>query len=127
MKMSRTVKEQAPRGAETAVSTMKQTKPAESGTAELYGTHQVADGVVFVAFYPQARTVQVAGDFNNWQPEKTPMRKISSSGTWEVKLALAKGTYRYRFVVDGHWQQDPHNKMTEPNPYGGLNSVLKVN
>jgi hypothetical protein len=41
-------------------------------------------------------------------------------------MSLSKGVYRYRLVVDGRWQHDPNNDMTEPNPYGDLNSVLKV-
>jgi len=100
-------------------------KPADINTADFYGVHQLEDGVMFVASYPQAHCVQLAGDFNNWQPEKTPMQK-TASGTWQIKLPLAKGIYRYRLVVDGRWQHDPYNKMTEPNPYGELNSVLKV-
>jgi len=93
--------------------------------ADFYGVHQIDGGVIFVAFYPQARCVQLAGDFNNWQPDKSPMQK-TAGGTWEFKLSLAKGTYRYRLVVDGRWQHDPYNKVTEPNPYGELNSVVKV-
>ena len=111
---------------QSGVSTMAMpNKSACTTTEELYGVRQVSDGVIFAACFPQARTVQVAGDFNNWQPQGTPMQKIGSD-TWQIKLRLAKGVYRYRLVVDGHWQQDPCNKMTEPNPYGGLNSVLKV-
>jgi len=124
MKISKMLKEKASKGMGTAVATISETKPA--GTTEFYGAHQVAGGVTFVAFYPQARTVQLAGDFNNWRPEKNPMQKIGD-GTWQAKLSLAKGVYRYRLVVDGRWQHDPYNKMTEPNPYGELNSVLKVN
>jgi hypothetical protein len=28
--------------------------------------------------------------------------------------------------VDGKWQHDPHNDSTEVNPYGELNSVIRV-
>jgi 1,4-alpha-glucan branching enzyme len=80
---------------------------------------------MLVASFPQAKAVSVAGDFNNWQPEKTPMQK-AADGAWQVKINLTKGTYRYRLVVDGRWQQDPHNSKAEPNPYGELNSVLEV-
>ncbi len=125
MKISRIIKEKAPRRIGTAVSIIEGKKSAETGTAEFYGVHQVADGVMFVAFYPQASTVQVAGDFNDWQPEKSPMQNIGDSN-WQIKIPLARGTYRYRLVVDGHWQRDPHNQMTELNPYNELNSVVKV-
>jgi chromosome partitioning protein len=89
------------------------------------GPCQVGDSVIFVASYPQANTVQIAGDFNNWQPEKTSMKK-TGDGTWQARIPLVKGTYHYRFVIDGHWEHDPHNEAREPNPYGGVNSVLKV-
>ena len=94
--------------------------------AEFYGVSQDKDGVTFSALFPKAGTVQIAGDFNDWQPGRTPMHKIDESGTWRTRLNLAPGTYRYRLVVDGQWQQDPFNEKTEPNPYGDLNSVLHV-
>ena len=48
------------------------------------------------------------------------------SGKWLLQLPVEKGTYRYRLVVDGQWQQDPYNRMTEMNPYGEMNSILHV-
>jgi len=89
------------------------------------GPCQVGDSVIFVASYPDANVVQIAGDFNDWQPGKTPMTK-AGNGTWQTRVPLAKGTYRYRLVVDGKWQHDPHNDSTEVNPYGELNSVIRV-
>jgi len=97
----------------------------ERQAGETYGVQQVEDGVIFTARCPAAVTVQLAGDFNNWQPQQTPMRKVGD-GVWKIKLPLSAGSYRYRLVVDGQWQHDPHNKATEPNPYGELNSVLQV-
>jgi len=94
--------------------------------AQFYGIRQVDGAVVFVTLYPRAETVQLAGDFNNWQPEQTPMVKAGENGIWQVKLPLVKGKYRYRLVVDGQWQQDPYNENTEINPYGELNSVVEV-
>jgi 1,4-alpha-glucan branching enzyme len=101
--------------------------PGASGVSATkpLGPCQVGDSVIFVASYPQAKSVQIAGDFNNWQPEKNPMRKTEDNA-WHARIPLVKGVYHYRFVVDGHWQQDPYNEATEPNPYGGMNSVLKV-
>jgi 1,4-alpha-glucan branching enzyme len=70
--------------------------------------------------------VQIAGDFNNWQPSKTPLQKVGKSGVWQTKIKLPAGKYRYRLVVDGQWQQDPYNETTESNPFGGFNSVVEV-
>jgi 1,4-alpha-glucan branching enzyme len=76
--------------------------------------------------YPRAQTVHIAGDFNGWKPEAAPMEKVSDGGNWQIKLPLDKGMYRYRLVVDGQWQQDPYNEMTEVNPFGEFNSILNV-
>ena len=103
-------------------------KPAdtEAKLSDYYGVNQINDAVVFVTLYPRANSVQIAGDFNNWQPKKTPMQKVGESGVWQTKLNLPVGRYRYRLVVDGQWQQDPYNELTESNPFGGFNSVVEV-
>ncbi|MHC4648041.1 MAG: AAA family ATPase [Planctomycetota bacterium] len=98
----------------------------EAKLSDYYGVNQMNDAVVFVTLYPRAGTVQLAGDFNNWQPTETPMEKVGDSGIWKTKLNLASGRYRYRLVVDGQWQQDPYNGLTELNPYGDFNSVVEV-
>ena len=70
--------------------------------------------------------MKIAGDFNGWNPELTEMEKVSEKGKWQLQLPLEKGTYRYRLVVDGQWQQDPYNELTEINPFGDMNSVMYV-
>jgi chromosome partitioning protein len=115
-------------GAESAIATatsMRQARPTVAAPAKPYGPRQIADTVTFLASFPRAKAVLIAGDFNNWKPEKTPMTKIGNDD-WQAKITLSKGVYKYRFVVDGKWQHDPANDMTEANPYGELNSVLKV-
>jgi chromosome partitioning protein len=94
--------------------------------SEYYGVSQINDALVFVTLYPRANNVQIAGDFNNWQPSKSPLQKVGSSGVWQTKMKLPAGKYRYRLVVDGQWQQDPYNEAVESNPFGGLNSVVEV-
>jgi len=94
--------------------------------SDYYGVSQLQDALVFVTLYPRAGSVQIAGDFNNWQPATTPMQRVGDSGVWQAKMKLPHGTYRYRLVVDGQWQQDPYNEKTELNPYGELNSIVEV-
>ncbi len=93
---------------------------------DFYGVHQINGKVVFSTLYPRAQTVQIAGDFNGWNPESTAMEKVSETGKWQLQVPLDKGTYRYRLVVDGQWQQDPYNELVEMNPYGDMNSVMNV-
>jgi chromosome partitioning protein len=94
--------------------------------AEYYGVNQVNDAVAFVTLYPRAQLVQIAGDFNGWQPAKMPMEKVGDNGVWQTSAKLPPGKYRYRLVVDGQWQQDPYNETTELNPFGGYNSIVEV-
>ena len=103
-------------------------KPADISEklSDYYGVNQMGDAVVFVTLYPHAQAVQVAGDFNNWQPSVNPLQKVGPSGIWQAKIKLSPGKYRYRMVVDGQWQQDPYNAQTEMNPFGEFNSVVEV-
>jgi hypothetical protein len=94
--------------------------------SDFYGVSQIGDAVAFVTLYPRANSVHIAGDFNNWQPEKSPLERVGDSGVWQTKIKLPQGKYRYRLVVDGQWQQDPYNELTELNPFGELNSILEV-
>jgi hypothetical protein len=72
-----------------------------------------------------AREVLLAGDFTNW--EKTPIKlRKGDRGAWQATLKLAPGQYHYRFLVDGHWQNDPAASGTCPNPYGSCDCVVKI-
>lgn len=94
--------------------------------SDFYGVTQIDNAVVFVTLYPRAEKVQLAGDFNNWQPDEHVLDKVGDTGVWQMKMKLPSGKYRYRLVVDGQWQQDPYNAHAELNPFGELNSVLEV-
>jgi len=72
-----------------------------------------------------ARTVQLAGSFNNWRPESLEMIPLSP-GKWAKDLRLTPGKYEYRLVVDGQWLADPENRECVSNPFGGQNSVKVV-
>jgi len=75
--------------------------------------------------HPAAESVSIAGAFNGWQPNATPMIALGQ-GRWAKDLALAPGDYEYCLVVDGQWTPDPLATETVPNPFGGVNSVRRV-
>ena len=81
--------------------------------------------VRFEFTHPTASKVCVAGTFNDWHAEAKPMHPLGE-GRWLKETVLPSGTYEYRLVVDGQWIADPLTKETVPNPFGGMNSVLKV-
>jgi len=72
-----------------------------------------------------ARTVCIAGTFNDWHPAVSEMLTMGS-GKWVKDLNLPPGTYEYRFVVDGKWTTDPRCAQTVPNAFGETNSLLIV-
>ena len=100
------------------------TVPTQQKIEEFYGVRQLPDGILFVAHFPSARAVAIAGDFNNWSPER--MNGAKDGETFRALVPLKPGRYRYRLVVDGRWQADPHNVYTEPNPFGELDSIVEV-
>ncbi|MBI3427936.1 MAG: hypothetical protein HY011_33855 [Acidobacteria bacterium] len=75
--------------------------------------------------HEQAQAVFIAGTFNDWNPNTTPMIALGK-GRWGKELALPPGRYEYQLVVDGIWTCDPSAPEQVPNPYGGHNSVLIV-
>jgi len=92
----------------------------------IYGVQTTDAGVVFATFAPGAQQVHVAGDFNNWSPEATPMTQNGREGGFLATLPLPPGRYRYRYIIDGRWVNDPNNQYVESNPYGELDSIVEV-
>ncbi|HNI45841.1 MAG TPA: hypothetical protein PK230_14150, partial [Chitinophagales bacterium] len=45
--------------------------------------------------------VQVAGQFNDWNPANSLLQKEGSE--WQLTLPLANGNYQYQLVADGKW------------------------
>ncbi len=91
----------------------------------VYGVRQNGEEVIFRARHPEAAEIQLAGDFNDWMPHTTPMRRLAD-GDFEARLRLPRGRYRYRLVIDGRWSHDPHNPASEMNDYGEVNSIAEV-
>jgi neopullulanase len=52
----------------------------------------------------QALTIEVAGDFTDWEPEA--MEGPDEDGMWRLSLGeLAPGAYGYKFVYGGLWEE----------------------
>jgi len=79
--------------------------------------------VIFSIMAPEAQCVQLAGDFNSWDPDAHHLERTTDE-KWEIKLNLTPGRHEYKFVVDGKWHNDPNCSDLAANPFGGENSVL---
>jgi len=74
---------------------------------------------------PDATSVQLVGDFTQWQEHPINLHK-SFDGVWRATVELEPGTHHYRFLVDGQWRDDPDCVLRAPNPYGGVNMMRQV-
>jgi hypothetical protein len=82
--------------------------------------------VRLVVVQPGARVVQAAGDFNGWNPSRTPLEQ-TAEGAWTVTLPLEPGRYEYQFVIDGErWIGDPFAVEQSNDGFGSRNAVLDV-
>jgi 1,4-alpha-glucan branching enzyme len=75
-----------------------------------------------------AKTVNIVGDFNNWDIYATPMKK-SKNGSFTVTLDLGLDTeYQFRYLIDEtKWENDWNADKYVPTPYGNAeNSVVVV-
>ncbi len=93
-------------------------------------TSATAASTVDVAFsFPtdvDANTVALCGDFNDWSAEATTLER-GDDGSWQVSIPLEPGrSYRYRYLLDGERWENGQADRYEPNPYGGVDSVIVV-
>jgi 1,4-alpha-glucan branching enzyme len=76
---------------------------------------------------PEAETVCVMGEFNNWSRDATPMKR-QRNGSFSVSVDVEIGrAYRFRYLIDGwKFENDWAADRYEANPYGGEDSVVDV-
>ena len=80
----------------------------------------------FVFHAPEATSVKIVGNFNNWIPADASKMERKKDGTWTKNFFLAPGSYQYKFVIDGKWVEDNNNSKVVENAFGGRNSVIEI-
>ena len=81
-------------------------------TYEILGCHQIGDRVVFRVWAPNASSVSVAGDFNGWNFDITPMRRVTS-GIWEAQIEGVKNYDSYKYAI----RDFSGNTVLKSDPY----------
>jgi len=82
--------------------------------------------VRFVLSAPEARSVQLVGDFNAWSRDATPLAVTAVEGVWTVTVPLAPGRHEYAFIVDGaRWVADSTTRIRS-DEFGTETSVVSV-
>ena len=63
-----------------------------------FGFHRTETGWVFREWLPGAEKVYLMGDFNAWNRESHPLRKLSPDGVWEIRLEGHDALKHQQFV-----------------------------
>src|SRR5882672_12935463 len=95
------------------------------GTLRRYSVKRNLHRADFFYDAPQARQVSLVGDFNDWNPEATPMAR-QPDGRWMVSLELTHGYDEYLVLVDGKPVLDPNATGKPRNLLNQLVSLLAV-
>ena len=84
---------------------------------EFLGSHFVnwdgRQGVVFRVWAPNALSVSVVGDFNDWNNDANFMYKISDGGVWELFIEGIPEFACYKYCVETPW----HERRLKTDPY----------
>ncbi|UCF78859.1 MAG: hypothetical protein JSW03_00850 [Candidatus Eiseniibacteriota bacterium] len=113
------------REAELATTSTVYYSPELSAQAAAAGTDLRYVRLSYVPLDPSVERVSVAGSFNSWDPDATPL--LRRNGVWITILVLHPGSYEYMFVENSeHWVTDPHAAKTRDDGFGGKNAVLDV-
>jgi len=81
-------------------------------------THDDASGVAFAVWAPNAKSVSVVGNFNDWNGSTNPMRRLGSSGVWELFIPGLREFELYKYEIKSGRQ-----KFLKADPYALLMEV----
>jgi hypothetical protein len=74
-------------------------------------------------FAPGAKTVEITGDFTEWQPVRLTR---GADGWWTVSRELARGTYQMNMRIDGGAWTAPGGLLTTRDEFGGVTGILTI-
>ncbi|MEJ6952348.1 1,4-alpha-glucan branching protein GlgB [Natronospora cellulosivora (SeqCode)] len=92
---------------------------------KMFGAHKVEyngqEGIRFALWAPNAKSISIVGDFNNWDGRVNRMERINDKGVWLAFIpGMKKGTiYKYE-ILNAHGQltlkSDPYAFYSELRP-----------
>ncbi|MEL6303710.1 MAG: isoamylase early set domain-containing protein [Bacteroidota bacterium] len=83
--------------------------------------------VTFTVPAEEAKKVVVVGDFNNWNPKGSTLKKLKN-GTFKGTFDLPQeNTYEFRYIVDGSYVNDEAADRYQWNDFAGTeNAVIEL-
>src|SRR5580698_680020 len=98
------------------------------GTQPGLGSIPYAGGVSFAVWAPNATSVFVEGDFNNWSQSANPLAP-EGNGIWSADVAGAVVGQTYRYVISSPGfatvtRRDPYSRVVTGANYTAGNSII---
>ena len=93
-------------------------------------THLIAEEesliwIRFVYFDEDAESMEIAGDFSDWEPIALNPEFIGEKQVWTGIVPVERGEHRYMFVRNGEeWVTDPLAEVQQDDGFGNKNAVL---
>ena len=91
----------------------------------VFGAHKIKydgkDGIRFLVYAPNAKSVSVVGNFNDWDKNKNPMEKFGDTGCYITFIEGLKENELYKYFINGadgkeHYKADPFGFFAETRP-----------
>mgnify|MGYP001343486212 CR=1 FL=1 len=86
---------------------------------KIMGARVDGDGIRFTTWAPHAHSVSVVGDFNAWQGNDHPMKRISPEGIWQTWIPGLAGDVIYKYQINTSWGK----KLTKSDPFAFFSEV----
>lgn len=82
--------------------------------------------VTFTVPAEEAKEVAVVGDFNNWSPEGSDLKKLKN-GSFKGTFELPKeSTYEFKYLIDGDYVNETEADGYQWNDYAGTENAVLV-
>jgi len=91
----------------------------------MYKVSPTTKKITFKMKLPDARSVALGGDFNNWSTQAHQMKK-GKDGVWKIDLKLKAGEYQFRYFVDYNYWINDDDALQVANAFGTDNSVARI-
>lgn len=79
----------------------------------------------FIYFDEEAESMEVAGDFSDWEPIELSQEFMGDRQVWTGLIPITRGEHRYMFVKDGEeWVTDPLATVQRDDGFGNKNAVI---
>lgn len=103
--------------------------PASTRIPAQQVVEESADRVMmrFVYIDDDAESIEVAGDFSDWDPIALSPQTINGDTAWTGIIPLPRGEHRYMFIRNGEqWETDPLAHRQVDDGFGNRNAIIQL-